>query len=250
MVLTGLAFTGIAGAAVVKLDGQDRAVALFTVLPFSLAILVTGLLGPTEDGDLDGIRRSSRRVGGRRRSGTWIRVPRGRAAGVAFVCAAVAVSGVGFAVYPDAFDENPLIVRVVGIGLTLGFGAIAVAETRVLLRGGGGLLLTPEGLGSGPTWIPWEAVTDISVMFIGETEILGVSVSDMSLVEAPATARLFSPMNRRHGADLTLPLDPLGIDSDVLMIALRRLVARPEDRRLVADPGGAEALRRLTAGAA
>ncbi len=85
---------------------------------------------------------------------------------------------------------------------------------------------------------------------MGEADLLGVSVSDMSLVEAPATARLFRPMNQRHGADLTLPLDPLGIDSDVLMIALRRLVGRPEDRRLVADPGGGEALRRLTRGAA
>lgn len=250
LVLGGLAIVALGVAGALRLDGENRVLSVMAILPAGIAAIVAGLLRPTSEGSTRGARNGTRRVAGRRRSGTLVPIPRRRTVGVVVVFLALTSIGMSLALYPRAFDGHQAIVRTFGIVMALGCGALGVAEARGLFRGGFGLLLSPDGLGSGPTWIPWDAVTGVSVVSFGEADLIGVSVVNLSLVETSAVASHFSPMNRRHGADLMLPLDPLDVDGDLLMAALERLVVRPEDRPLLLDPGGAEALRRLVAPAA
>lgn len=77
--------------------------------------------------------------------------------------------------------------------------------------------------------------------------MLALEVEPSKVRAARALRMLFGANRFLSGGEIALPYSQLSSDGELLVGAVERLVDHPEDRKLLVDPGGPEAVRRLTA---
>lgn len=154
----------------------------------------------------------------------------------------MAVAGLLMAIYADDLAasstgrRSPVFLRVAGVFTVVtfgGFGVTALAHRRRTPR----MLLLEEGIefeaqGGGRTFVPWDAITRVSVVSLYRTEMIGVSVDDRDRIETGPVAGSFRRFNRSiAGADVTFPVDAFVAPPKVVVDAVRRFVDDPEQRR-------------------
>ena len=241
-VLTGI-LLGVSG------EGDERGAGILALIPLGLAMLSAAWLTPTGRGAVEGTRLEE---GGTRFP---VKTTRERAATVG--CAAMSVAGLGFALFPGGFDEDPTYTRVVGTLCALMFGGVALVSARTLLVGGTRILLTPDHIvqsgGWGTLLVPWDAIDEVWTLSIRGADMIGLIVSDHPGIRAPRSSRMVRPLQRSMGADFTVPLAGLGVDPDAFLDLVVHMHEHPADRQWLAEPNVMERLRAsrsgLTAGA-
>src|SRR4029450_11992126 len=171
---------------------------------------------------------------------------------VATACLALAMAG--FVVFAGAFTddpgESPWPVRLVGVVGVVFFG---VGGFMVARRGWGRRwrgLLTPSAvviaIGGARTVVPWAAIqqvraTEVTTYARGvriSEPLVGIDLSDPQAIQTGPLERLLLPLNRRLGADISLPIRTLGIDPRLLYQALRYYHQPPEARAELATEAG------------
>jgi hypothetical protein len=94
--------------------------------------------------------------------------------------------------------------------------------------------------------VPWEAIqqvraTEVTSYVRGvavREPLVGIDLSDPQAIQTGPLERLLLPLNRRLGADISLPIRTLGIDPRLLYQALRYYHQHPEARAELATEAG------------
>lgn len=154
----------------------------------------------------------------------------------------MAVAGLLMAIYAgdlaasSTARRSPVFLRVAGVFTVVtfgGFGVTALAHRRRTPR----MLLLEDGIefeaqGGGRTFVPWDAITRVSVVSLHRTELIGVTVDDRDRIETGSVVGSFRRFNRSiAGADVTFPLDAFVASPQVVVDAVRRFADDPEQRR-------------------
>jgi hypothetical protein len=247
------------GGLVLALTGQgaDRGAGVTIALFFLACLLTAPLFRP---GRRRGrLRLETLRLGDRQERGMLVPYSSSRTAVLLGATACMALACLGLVVFADAFadpGESPWPVRLVGtVGvLFFGLGGLMVAR-----RGWGRrwrVLLTPSAVviaaGGARTVIPWEAIQQVRatevtthVRGVAVTEpLVGIDVSDLEAIQTGPLERLLLPLNRRLGADISLPIRTLGIDPPLLYQTLRYYHQHPRARVELATQAGLARVRR------
>ena len=91
--------------------------------------------------------------------------------------------------------------------------------------------------GSGQSWIPWDEVEYVGISKINRAPFLGVDGVNGPRREGRSFGSLTS-WARGTGADISIPLDVVGVDPDELERLVNELVAEPAARSGIAERGG------------
>ncbi len=228
--LTGLAFSAFAVAVVV--GGRDAADALIglAILPFGLAMLLTGVSSPPQRGAVGTVRAGTFPVAGAQVRGLMLVPTRRR---IALSLGGLLGIGVTWTVLLVALVQETVIG-----GLVLGFpgplclGLAAVRARHLARPERAGVLLTVDGvsLDGGRHWAGWD---DLHAVGVAE----------------PGRGRRQLEVRRRPQIKQVLRLTAGATDADldVLAAVLRRLWRDPAARELV--PSGDELTLRMLSGA-
>jgi len=252
MLIAGVLLT--AGGLALALTGQgaERGVGASIALFFLACALTAALAWP---GRRDGrLRLETVRLGDRHERGVLVPYAGWRTAVQLGAIACLALACLGYVVFADAFaddpGESPWPVRLVGaVGVVFfGVGGFLFAS-----RGWGRrwrVLLTPSAVvsaaGSSRTVVPWAAIqqvraTEVTTHVRGiavREPLVGIDVSDPQAIQTDPLERLLLPVNRRFGADISLPIRTLDIDPRLLHQALRYYHQHPQARAELATEAG------------
>jgi hypothetical protein len=223
-------------------DDPSPAAAAATV-PFGVMCLAVGLVRPPRRGSTDGIARAF--VDGT--AATVFAHSRARRMVLALVGISFAIMGTVFLVVPGSVDSDTGWIRFLGV-VTLLMGGLVTWGWLRSLRRPSFIALTPERVihrGSGGFSVRWDAIEEVNEVEIRHTRMLGLQLTDPSELESAGVARLFRGLNRKLGAEASIPLNITVADPDLLAGLVAHMQATPQDRRLLADPGGADVLRRI-----
>jgi hypothetical protein len=199
-------------------------------------------------------------LGDRHERGVVVPYSGSRTAVLLGATACLALAGLGFVVFADAFaddpGESPWPVRVVGVVSVVFFG---LGGFMIARRGWGRrwrVLLTPSAVviaaGGARTVVPWEAIqqvratevtTRVRGVAVGEP-LVGIDVSDPQAIQTGPLERLLLPLNRRLAADLSLPIRTLDIDPPLLYGALRYYHQHPQARAELGTQAGVARVQR------
>jgi hypothetical protein len=224
--------------------GAERGAGASIALFFFACLLTAPLFAP---GRRRGrLRLETLRVGDRHERGVMVPYSGLRMAMVLVATACLALATLGFVVFAGAFaddpGESPWPVRLVGVVGVVFFG---VGGFMLARRGWGRrwrLLLSPSAVviaaGGARTVVPWEAIqqvraTEVTTYARGvriSEPLVGIDVSDPQAIQMGQLERLLLPLNRRLGADISLPIRTLGIDPRLLYQALRYYHQHPQVR--------------------
>jgi len=232
-------------------EGRDVGVALLTVLPFGLALLMVGAARLPAPGSGRGI--EVRVVDGG--PATVFAIARGQALLVGLVSACFSLAGVGMVIFLNGYRYAPTLILIVGAVAALWFGGVAlrVAISFAFARGGravGEIVLSPDGLElrglaslAGRTTVPWDALQDVFKGEVSGSAYLGLEVKDFSAIRG--SGALLARLTRRTlSADLAVGLGSLRADPDLLFAAVGRAVHQPHDRATLASTEAPEAIAR------
>lgn len=243
-----------AGGLVLALTGRgaERGAGATIALFFLACLLSAPLFAP---GRRRGrLRLETVQVGDRHERGVLVPYSGSRTAVQLGATACLALAGLGFVMFADAFaddpGESPWPVRVVGVVSVVFFG---LGGFMVARRGWGRrwrVLLTPSAVviaaGGARTVVPWEAIqqvratevtTRVRGVAVGEP-LVGIDVSDPQAIQTGPLERLVMPLNRRLAADLALPIRTLDIDPPLLYGALRYYHQHPQARAELGTQAG------------
>jgi hypothetical protein len=245
---------GSVGGLVMALTGRgaDRGVGAAIALFFLACSLTAPLFRP---GRRRGrLRLETLQLGERRERGIVVPYSGLRTALLLVATACMALACLGLVVFADAFaddpGESPWPVRLVGaVGVVFfGLGGFMLAR-----RGRGRrwrVLLTPSAVviaaGGARTVVPWEAIQQVRAIEMTthvrgvsvREPLLGIDVSDPDAIQTGPLERLLLPLNRRLGADITLPIRTLDIDPPLLYQALRYYHQHPQARAELTTQAG------------
>jgi hypothetical protein len=243
-----------AGGLVLALTGRgtERGAGATIALFFLACLLSAPLFAP---GRRRGrLRLETLQLGDRHEHGVVVPYSGSRTAVLLGATACLALAGLGFVLFADAFaddpGESPWPVRLVGAVSVVFFG---VGGLMVARRGWGRrwrVLLTPSAVviaaGGARTVVPWEAIqqvraTEVTTQVRGvavEEPLVGIDVSDPPAIQTGPLERLLLPLNRRLAADLALPIRTLDIDPPLLYGALRYYHQHPQARAELATQAG------------
>lgn len=129
-----------------------------------------------------------------------------------------------------------------GVLTILVFGGVGAFTVPASLRGTNHPLLAPDGVHQAGTVVPWEAIEGWSIRRIRSAEFLRLEVEAQQV----AAGRLAAAVIRLRRGKVDVPLSDLAGDGDLLVDVVERLLDHPEERALLADPGGEAAIRRLS----
>jgi hypothetical protein len=243
-----------AGGLVLALTGRgaERGVGA-SIAVFFLACLLTAPL--FRSGRRRGrLRLQTLRLGDRQERGTLIPYSGWRTALLLGATACLALASLGYVVFADAFaddpGESPWPMRLVGTVGVVFFGVGLYMGAR---RGWGRrwrVLLTPSAVvvaaGGARAVVPWEAIrqvraTEVTTHVRGvaiREPLVGIDLSDPQAIQTGPLERLLLPLNRRCGADISLPIRTLDIDPRLLYQALRYYHQHPQARAELATQAG------------
>jgi hypothetical protein len=248
-----------AGGLVLALTGQgaERGAGATIALFFLACLLSAPLFAP---GRRRGrLRLETLQLGDRHERGVVVPYSGSRTAVLLGATACLALAGLGFVVFADAFaddpGESPWPVRLVGVVSVVFFG---LGGFMVARRGWGRrwwVLLTPSAVviaaGGARTVVPWEAIqqvratevmTHVRGVAVAEP-LVGIDVSDPEAIQTGTLERLLLPLNRRVAADLSLPIRTLDIDPPLLYGALRYYHQHPQARAELGTQAGVARVR-------
>jgi hypothetical protein len=249
-----------AGGLVMALTGRgaERGAGATIALFFLSCLLSAPLFAP---GRRRGrLRLEPLQLGNRHERGVVVPYSGSRTAVLLGATACLALAGLGFVVFADAFaddpGESPWPVRVVGVVSVVFFG---LGGFMIARRGWGRrwrVLLTPSAVviaaGGARTVVPWEAIqqvratevtTRVRGVAVGEP-LVGIDVSDPQAIQTGPLERLLLPLNRRLAADLSLPIRTLDIDPPLLYGALRYYHQHPQARAELGTQAGVARVQR------
>jgi hypothetical protein len=243
-----------AGGLMLALTGQgaERGAGATIALFFLACLLTAPLFAPVRRRGR--LRLETLQLGDRHERGVVVPYSGSRTAVLLGATACLALAGLGFVAFADAFaddpGESPWPVRLVGAVSVVFFG---VGGFMVARRGWGRrwrVLLTPSAVviaaGGARTVVPWEAIqqvratevtTRVRGVAVGEP-LVGIDVSDPQAIQTGSLERLLLPLNRRLAADLALPIRTLDIDPPLLYGALRYYHQHPQARAELATQAG------------
>jgi hypothetical protein len=233
-------------------EGADRGAGATIALFFFACLLSAPLFAP---GWRRGrLRLETLRLGERHQRGILVPYSGWRTALQLAAIAFLALACLGFVVFADAFadepGESPWPVRLLGTVGVVFFGLGGVLFAR---RGWGRrwrVLLTPSAVviaaGGARTVVPWEAIqrvraTEVTSYVRGvavREPLVGIDLGDPQAIQTGPLERLLLPLNRRIGADLTLPIRTLDIDPGRLLQILRYYQQHPQARAELATQAG------------
>jgi hypothetical protein len=243
-----------AGGLMLALTGQgaERGAGATIALFFLACLLTAPLFAPVRRRGR--LRLETLQLGDRHERGVVVPYSGSRTAVLLGATACLALAGLGFVAFADAFaddpGESPWPVRLVGAVSVVFFG---VGGFMVARRGWGRrwrVLLTPSAVviaaGGARTVVPWEAIqqvraTEVTTQVRGvavEEPLVGIDVSDPQAIQTGPLERLLLPLNRRLAADLALPIRTLDIDPPLLYGALRYYHQHPQARAELATQAG------------
>jgi hypothetical protein len=199
------------------------------------------------------LRLATLRLGDRYQRGVVVPYAGLQTALVGAATACMALASLGLVVFADAFADpgaSPWPPRLLGAAGVVVFGLAASMGAR---RGWGRrwrVLLTPSAVvvavGGARTVVPWAAIqqvraTQVTTYARGvpvREPLVGIDVSDPQAIQTGPLERLLLRVNRRLGADVTLPIRTLDIDPPLLYQALRYYHQHPHARAELATQAG------------
>lgn len=219
---------------IVGAQGDELGQALVILIPFGVSMVVLGLARPPAPGSAAGVTAAEVGEGpGARRGTVFEPAPRARLTTVVgmsgFMCL-----GIGMVLFPgDSPNTDQGAVRGIGTVIALVFAVLIVLSLISMRRGHMSVALTPEGIAQrgrlNSVRVDWNEIEQV-----GFHRWRG------------ARSTVLYPRGR---SAVTVPLQTMAADP----LAFHRLVvhmhANPQDRELLAHPGGAEVLARLGLGA-
>lgn len=216
----------------VTIAGGDPGMGV-AMLAFGGALVAMGLIRPAPEGAVGEAEPGSATLrDGRTLRGTWLRASSRRANVAIIGCFAFAIAGVGFIV------SGAVVLGAITAGL---FGPAGLLALR---NRGGDVLLAPEGVAwaGGSTFIAWDAVDEVRLRDIRGTRFVDLVPTDRGAIQTGPLTRALLPLSR--GA-VSIGLSTLTMDPDAAYDVVVRLMEAPDERPLLASPGGEAALRRL-----
>jgi hypothetical protein len=249
MVVSGLVLVVIGAWVVVGEEGDSRLVGI-SVLAFGAMCLVasTGFKSIQELGEAFQLTNVQTKLP---EAGVSFLYTRHRRTMIVAVGACFSIASIPLAVAPEAFGIEAiptLVLRVVGVigALFFGFWALATARIKNLQ-----LILTPTGIlneaGLPRSFVPWNAIREITAYTIHVEPLIGIRPTDLSLVEVSSLGRFILRTNRIMGLpEIAYSARGLRYDPSVLLSALLHYHQNPQDRHELATDDG---LRRLSQGA-
>lgn len=245
MVVAGLVLVVIGAWIVVGAEGDSRLVGI-SALAFGAMCLVasTGFKSiqePGEEFQLTNVQTTHPEAGVR------FLYTRHRRAMIIAVGACFSIAAIPLAMAPEAFGIEAipaLVLRVIGVMGALIFGLWALVTARIKNLQ---LVLTPTGVlneaGLPRSFVPWNAIREITAYTIHVEPLIGIRPTDLSLVEVSSLGRFILRTNRILGPEIAYSARGLRSDPRVLLSALRHYHRNPQNRQELATDDG---LRRLS----
>jgi hypothetical protein len=200
------------------------------------------------------LRLDTLRLGDRHERGIMVPYSGWRTAVLLAATACLALSMLGLVVFADAIADDPgesawpvrlagaVGVVFFGLGVFMGVRRGWSRRLRVLLAPSAVVV----AVGGARTVVPWEAIKQVRpfevtthVRGVAVREpLLGIDVSDPEAIQTGSLERLLLPLNRRWGADVSLPIRTLDIDPPLVYQVLRYYHQHPQARVELATQAG------------
>jgi hypothetical protein len=245
MAIATIVFTSVGLIMLVAGEGADRMWGLITALFFGVGGTVWFVLPRLTRSAREGVHTDVIRFRGSTRPALVFRLSKAKRRIALVGTSAFTVVGILFVLNATALAEsgqdNPAWLLLIGL-LCIGvFGFLTVLGAASEFSSGASVALIPEGIVSGgavTSFLPWEAVEEVTMIDVRGTPMVGVVARDPTAVETSALGRILALVGRKTtGVDLAFAglAAPLGVLAD----ALRRYHHHPEEREHI---GGAESV--------